>query len=252
MILIHLPKTVTNFAIQLLVCTIFTVLVLSSCNRIKELLLEPVSEIIIDVPEPSGLCFGESNNFIYVVSDNSGYIYKLNLKGEIVNQFFFEDRDIEGITFDYSDSTLWLVDETNRLMINIDTTGNLINTINIEGNNELNNGLEGIGYNPGTNTFYIINEKNPSQLLIINNSNIISTINLSFADDLSGIFYHSTENKLYILSDKSQLIAKCNLEGKVESTYKFNEIDLEGIAVSDNKIYLVSDSENILYIYNKQ
>ncbi len=227
--------------------------ILLSCNdKVKEIKLSPIEEYNIDIQEPSGLCFDETGDFIYVVSDNSGIIYKLNLQGNIVRQFSFQERDIEGITFMPLDSTLWLADEGNRSILNIDTLGNLIDTFAIEGNNEINNGLEGLSYNAELEQFYIINEKNPGQLIITDKVlNTLRTVQLDFADDYSGIFFEAKSKKLYIISDKSGLIARCNTDGEVELIYNLDEINLEGIVVDSDKIFAVSDSESKLYLYSK-
>ena len=252
MILTHQHKILIKLFTLNLFLLIFMISMFSCKNKIQEIKLNPVEEYNIDIQEPSGLCFDETANFLYVVGDNSGEIYKINLQGGIEKQFMFQDRDIEGITMNTIDTSLYIADETNRSILQIDTLGSLINSFAIDGNNETNNGLEGLSYNPTLKQFYIINERNPGQLIITDeNFNIQRTIQLSFADDYSGIFYNTENNKLYILSDKSSLIAECNTDGEAEIIYNLNEINLEGIVVASNKFYVVSDTEKKLYVYSR-
>ena len=248
----HQHKNMIKNIPKLLAIFIALATVFSCKHKIQEIKLSPVEEFNIDIEEPSGLCFDETNSYIYIVSDNSGKIYKTNLQGEIEKQISFQDRDFEGLTMNTSDTSIYLADEGNRSILHIDSLGNLIDSFVIEGNNQANNGLEGLSYNPILEQFYIINEKNPGQLIITDKDfYTLRTIQLDFADDYSGIYFETTSNKLYILSDKSSLIAQCDTDGKAEFIYNLNEINLEGIVVYGNHIFVVSDSESKLYVYLK-
>jgi uncharacterized protein YjiK len=80
---------------------------------------------------------------------------------------------------------------------------------------------------------------------------IISTYNLGFASDYSGIFYEREVNMLWIVSDQNKTINKCTVSGQLIKSYSVNVNKIEGIAIANNKIYVVSDTDGSLYIYNK-
>jgi len=119
-------------------------------------------------------------------------------------------------------------------------------------NTDSNSGLEGITYNFNDNTIFILNEKDPGLLIKLKSDfTILSKVKLDFASDYSGIFYESATNNLWIVSDQSKTINKCNLLGKLIESYPISVIKAEGIAVSNDKIYIVSDAEAKLYIFKK-
>ena len=79
----------------------------------------------------------------------------------------------------------------------------------------------------------------------------MATYDLDFADDYSGIFYENSSNLLWILSDQDKTVNKCTLKGKLIESYKIDIKQAEGIVVTNNYIYIVSDAEEKLYSYKK-
>ncbi len=74
---------------------------------------------------------------------------------------------------------------------------------------------------------------------------------LDFASDYSGIFYEKSSNSLWIISDQNKTINKCSLKGKVIETYSIDVDQAEGIAIASDKIYVVSDAEEKLFVFKK-
>jgi uncharacterized protein YjiK len=119
-------------------------------------------------------------------------------------------------------------------------------------NNDANSGIEGVTYNPNNQTIYFVNEKNPGKLFKTDiNFNITSILDLTFANDYSDLFYESQTNILWILSDESRTINKCTTDGILLQSYSINVDQPEGIAITSEKIYIVSDSLKKLYIFQK-
>ena len=119
-------------------------------------------------------------------------------------------------------------------------------------NNDPNSGIEGITYNSNENIIYFLNEKNPGKLFKVNSSfNIIESFELNFANDYSGMFYEASTDLLWIVSDESQTINKCTTEGELLDSFSINVNKPEGIVIANNKIYIVSDSQETLYIFEK-
>ncbi len=177
---------------------------------------------------------------------------KINLAGETIKELSYIGTDLEGITFDIRDTTLWIVEESLFQLVHIDTNGNLIDSIQIQFSANGNSGFEGVTLNSTNNNFYILNEKDPGLLLEIDtNFNIINRISLNFADDYSGIFFDNNSDNYFIVSDESQTLYIWNKTVGVISELSIDEKKIEGVAFNSEThyIYFVSDSEEKLYIY---
>ncbi len=230
---------------------------LGSCNKeskkAKDIYLELVREIDLAVKEPSGLCYSSNQNAFYTVSDNSASIYKLSLTGALIKQLNYKGQDLEGVTLNPNNGNIFVVEERKRELVQLDSEGNEINRQHLDIEiNDANKGLEGVAFNPKNNHIYVLNEQNPGLLIELDESGkIIKQTDLSFAIDYSGIFYEQTEDVLWIVSDKSKSITKCDLNGKKLNSYKIKESKAEGIVVDSNlkRIYVVLDGLDKLQVY---
>ncbi|WP_456378097.1 SdiA-regulated domain-containing protein [Lutibacter sp.] len=214
--------------------------------------LELEASYKIDVLEPSGLAVNSSGTILYTVSDNTAQVYKLSTTGNVLQTFSYEGNDLEGVST-FTENKLLLAEERTKQIVVFDmVTGEFSNHyINYE-NNDANSGTEGVSYDENSNTIFILNEKNPGLLIRLRSDfSVIATYELDFANDYSGIFYESSSNNLWIVSDQSKTINKCSLTGKVIESYSINITQAEGIAISNNKIYVVSDAEEKLYVFKK-
>ena len=216
----------------------------------KELKLKKIYDL--DVKEPSGLTLSFSENELLTVSDNTGKIYKISTQGETLEELNYSGDDLEGITVDIENKNIFIVEEKNRKIIKTDEAGNFIEEYDFPDYSlNSNSGPEGITYNPRTGHFYILNEKSPGMLIDwLPDSGVLAEYNLNFANDYSGIFYEKNEDVLWIVSDASETLSKCDLTGKVIESYKLSFEKAEGIAINyaTGEIYIVSDSEEKLYV----
>lgn len=239
---------------NLFIYIVFVSLASTSCDR----KITPVSQLellntyAIDVPEPSGLAINSSGNILYTVSDHTNKVYKLTTSGLVLQVLDFTGNDLEGIC-NYTNGKLLIAEERTKNIIELTSATGTYSTHNMNyDNDEVNAGIEGITYNPATQNSYFLNEKNPDKLFKLNTSfTIISSYDLDFANDYSGIFYDAIDNLLWIISDESQSINKCTLEGELIASYIINVQKPEGIAIANDKIYVVSDSQERLYIFQK-
>ena len=216
-------------------------------------LLSPIETYRLSVKEPSDLCFDPVSGILYTVSDNTCKVYKLSTKGKVFAELNYTGNDLEGVTLD-EDQHVYVAEERLRNIVKLDMQGNEIERkkITVETNVE-NEGLEGISYNSLNRHFYIINERNPAVLIETDEYfNILNNYQLSFADDYSGICVDNKNQQLWIVSDMSATVNKCNLQGQLIESYRIPVANAEGIAldVDNNKLYVVSDSEAVLYIFN--
>ena len=216
--------------------------------------LEKVKEYNISVKEPSGLCFGPGKNTLLTVSDNSNNIYEISLTGEIIRILDYTGEDLEGITYCEESNLIAVTEERKREVVFIDyNSGAETGRYEIAtGGNTENKGLEGISYNPNNNAYYMVNEDLPGEMIVWNKDyGIINKTNLNFADDYSGIFVDTKNALLWILSDESKALFKCDYNGKELTGYSLDYNKYEGVAVDseNNIIYLVNDKKDILTVY---
>lgn len=206
----------------------------------------------ISVQEPSGLAINPSTNTLFTISDNANNVYELSLTGEIVNEYSFTGDDLEGISM-FVNNKILMAEERTKEIIEFDLSTEVFTKHEIDyDNNAENSGIEGVTYNPNNNRIYSLNEKNPGLLLTLNtNFQVESQTNLDFASDYSGICYDSNLDMLWIVSDQSKTLNKCSLTGDLIKKYDISIEKAEGIAVTSNRIYIISDAENKLYTFNK-
>lgn len=233
-------------------------LVIVSCsdddytNNLLEDSLDLIASYKISVLEPSGLAFDFQDSVLYTVSDNSGDIYKLSTNGDIIKKYSYGGNDLEGISI-YKDSKLLLAEERYKQLVeyNLSTgssTSHYINYINTS----TNYGIEGVAYKTNDGTTFVLNEKEPGKMLRLRSDfSIIAEYDLNFASDYSGICYDEFTNNLWIVSDQSKTINRCTLMGLLIDKYSIRVNQAEGIAVTNNRIYIVSDPESTLYVYEK-
>jgi uncharacterized protein YjiK len=205
----------------------------------------------LNVIEPSGLTLDRGMNKLWTVSDENSKIYSISLKGETLDSLTVNGEDLEGVC-DSGDDNLTVVLERTRELVELSKSGKEIKRKALDLKGELNEGLEGIAYNENNDEYFIINEKNPRLLIRLNNEfDELSRDTLKWASDFSGLCYDEIENVLWVISDESKVISKCNLDGSVIQNFKIDLPQIEGIAVDieANKIFIVSDITAYLYVF---
>lgn len=228
---------------------IIIILVTSFCKK-KTLELE--ASYKIKVKEPSGLAINNTGTVLYTVSDKTSKVYKLSTTGDVIETFDADATNLEGVST-YTRNKLLLADERNKTII-------VFNMLTGEGsdhkikykNKDKNSGIEGVTYDNKRKTIFILNEKKPGKLIKLKKDfSVLASYDLDFADDYSGIFYENSSNHLWILSDQNKTIYKCTLEGKLIESFKIEVKQPEGIAITDNYVYIVSDVAAKLYVFKK-
>ena len=229
-----------------------------ACNKSEDVVretkneLELISSIKINVSEASGLAINTSGSTLYTVSDNTNNIYELSINGTVLKEYIYDGDDVEGISTVSADKVIF-VEERNKEVVEYDLKSkNYIRHKVIYSNNDSNSGLEGIAFNLNDNTTFILNEKSPGVLMRLRSDfSIIESYDLNFASDYSGIFHDKDLNILWIVSDESKTVNKCSLKGALIKSYAIDVIKAEGIAVTNNAIYIVSDSNSTLFKFKK-
>jgi uncharacterized protein YjiK len=243
--------------LRYIVSTFLGIFILTACSEKNENIpnnddLELEASYKINILEPSGLAVNSGGNVLYTVSDNTAQVYKLSTTGEVIQTYNYKGNDLEGVST-FTENKLLLAEERTKEIVVFDTTtGTSIKHKIDYNNNDSNSGIEGVTYNAKDGTIFILNEKNPGILMRLRaDFSIIATYKLDFASDYSGIFYDSNSNSLWIVSDQNKTINKCTLAGELVKAYSINITQAEGIAIANNKIFVVSDAEAKLYKYRK-
>ena len=229
---------------------------LNNCSKtessIERSSLELINKYSINVEEPSGLDLALDNNSLWTVSDKYAKIYQLDVMGQILQEIDIPGNNFEGITVDFNGHSLWMVQESLSELLQVDILGNELQRIYVAGAISGSGGLEGITINTSINHLLLLKEKDPSVLIELNT--IFEPVlfkHLYTASDYSGMDYNEIDNELWIVSDQDKKIYRCNIYGTVINSYSIDVVKAEGIAFdSDNNlIYIVSDSEESLYIF---
>lgn len=221
-------------------------------ERLKNKLV-PEEKIKIEVKEPSGLSLAINEDAFFVVSDEYSFIYEVNFSGKVTKKIKIEGSDFEGISV-LGENNYAVVSETENNLIITDSDGSLIKQKSfMELNIVPNNGFEGVTFNKNNYHLYILHEKNPRLLIELDEKlNLIKSKEIKFLNDLSGIAFDEKKSCLWILSDESKIVAKCDLNGELIKLFKIDIPKAEGIAIDQkNKfIYIVSDRTSNLYKFN--
>lgn len=216
--------------------------------------LEKISEFDLDITEPSGLSFGPMQTTLLIVSDNTNKVYETDLQGNVIRELAFEGFDLEGVTFNEEEQIIAVVEERKHQIVLLNyPEGEEQERFDITtGGNTDNKGLEGISYNSVNNAYYIVNEDVPGELIVWNKQfNNISTTELHFASDYSAIYVDTKNALLWIVSDESQSLYKCDYNAKVLKEYPLPDTKFEGITVDVDQqlVYLVNDKTFKLFVF---
>jgi len=214
--------------------------------------LELVSEVNIQVDEPSGLCFSSDKGSLWTVSDQTRKVYRVDFAGNVLETLAYTGNDLEGIAVDPDDGTLWVAEEYLSQIVQLDALGNELQRVDVTGAAG-GSGLEGITISSADGHFFLLKEQDPGVLIELDPEfNLLSYKRINFAYDFSGIYYESSQQNLWIVSDQNETVYKCDLTGSVLTEYPIEVDKAEGIAVDfeNSRVYIVSDSYEKLYLFS--
>lgn len=205
-----------------------------------------VSTRSLAVAEPSGLCLAPDGQSLYTVSDETGLVYRIDLEGRTLGFLPFTGEDLEGICLDPAGQGFWLCEERRRQAVHISAEGTVIARYPVDLGGAANSGLEGIAFD-GTGTLCVLNEKEPGLLLRRQAADGRWTREeLHFAPDYSDLCWDADRQGLWVLSDEDEALFLLRA-GQPLVRYALDLPRLEGVAVSGDTAWLVSDSHSKLY-----
>jgi len=244
-----------SFLLQLTACNKDQVLPDDGGDNLDSALykLAFIESFLLDIAEPSGLSWSLNHNDLIVVDDRSNQAYIIDIKGDKRLAYAYKGDDTEGVTIDENTNTIWIAEEEESKLKELDSNGNELNSFKIDvDRGSKKKGLEGLSFDSEKNIFYILNEAEPGLLIKWQkNGGVISQKKLKFAQDYSGIFFDNADRSLWMLSDKSKKLFYCDENAVVRQSFDLDFEKAEGIVVdiSNNRVYIVSDSERRLYVY---
>jgi len=235
---------------------IFFLITLISCKKdgsSGEDQLNLLYEWPVSIIETSGLASFQ-NDYFLTVSDSLSIIYLIDKKGRIIRELEYVGDNTEGITYDPQTYEIFVVEENTNEIVQLDTIGHEVNRFAVPLDNKVKrHGLEGITYNPTNDHLYVVSEKLPGLLFEITKEGIvINTYELNFADDYSSVFYDENNNLLWILSDDSKTLSRCNMQGSRQKTWQTGVKKGEGVVVDSqaNRVYIVTDKNSVLKVFS--
>ncbi len=216
--------------------------------------LQLIESFNLNISSPSGLAFSPDEQSFWTVSDKpGGHIYRMSVDGTILSSLPYSGSDLEGISYNNTDKSIWVIEESTGELIHFDSNSVEIEREYISGSIDGSGGLEGIAINENNGHIFLIKEKDPGVLIELDQEfNMLQYNRLYFADDYAGLWYDKSQNQLWILSDQDKIVFRCDTTGIVLKSYSIQFNKMEGIALDivNNKVYLVNDLNNKLYIYN--
>lgn len=212
--------------------------------------LKLLFEYSTNISEPSGLTYNSKTNTLFAVSDGNSTVYELDFSGAVKRSFTINSDDLEGIAFSSNCDTLYVVDEQNQMVAKYLSNGTKLSSFPVNVATSPNNSLEGITVD-NANHLFVINEKSPCMLLEFVNQKELTRKELSYTLDCSDIFYDKSLDCLWLISDESKKVVKLSKSGQLLAQYSLPFEKGEGIAIVNDKIYIINDSNNKLYIFQK-
>ena len=213
--------------------------------------LTPLAVYNLDIPEPSGIAYNSKNNTFMVVSDAHQDIFLIDSVGAVKSTISTSSSDLEGITLSQNRDTIYVVEETKKLVTSYSTAGVLLNSFSVNVATNPAHALEGITRNNLNGHLIVLNEKLPCMLLVFNDSLEVSRKEINYSIDISDIFFEEEAKYYWIVSHESRKIMKLNSNFKLLSEWTVPIVQAEGIAIVHGRIYIVSDSESKMYVFQK-
>lgn len=206
------------------------------------------AELIVKIPEASGICFLQEPRELIVVNDE-GWIYRLSTDGKILKKKHLGDYDFEGVTT-YKNRLLIAVEDKNAIFVVNKKSLRILKKVKIRKHKEIKNsqksGVEAITVLNGE---VYISQQNSAIFKINGIKNKKAKITKIYKHgykDIAGLT--SKDNVLYMTSDKKNLLIKYDIKNaKTLQKIKLPKAAQEGICFDDkNNVFIADDNGQVL------
>ncbi len=172
---------------------------------------------------------------------------------------FIESHKLEipepsGITFDHSDSTLWIVSDENSTVYKTDLQGNIISSFKVDGED-----LEGI--TTLQQSYLAVILERVREILYLKRDGTLYARRKTYLtgllnNGLEGIGYSNKEHLFYVVNEKNPRILigySDSVNEQFRDTLKFAS-DFSGVYYDDEEemLWIVSDEASTLFLLNKE
>ena len=212
--------------------------------------LKQLAVYTLDVSEPSGLVYNSKNNSLMTVSDGNSTVYEIDFLGRTIKSLVIQSSDLEGIALSANCDTMYVAEETNQLITKYLINGTKLSSFPVNVATVLKHGPEGVTVDKNNHVF-VLNEKLPMMILEFNQGREVWRKEINFTIDCSDIFYESSTDCFWVVSDESQRVIKLSRDAALLGEWSIPFTKGEGLAIVQDKIYIVNDSDNKMYVFEK-
>lgn len=213
--------------------------------------LTPTATFNLSVSEPSGLAYCPKTNSLYMISDAHPEIYEMSLTGDIIRTISISSYDMEGVVLSKNYDTIFVVEEGIYQVVKYLQDGTRAGSFKFVTGPDIKHAIEGIAIDNEYN-IYLINEKSPCRIVKLNcNGEEIWRKEITYTTDISEIYYDKKTDCLWILSDESKALMKFTKDGVLLNKWDIPINQAEGLAMTDENMYIVSDPEAKLYVFKR-
>jgi len=212
-------------------------------GRASRLYLVDRSRVHVD--EPSDLAFSAGR--LYTVSDRHSKIYEIDDDGDVRGTLDIEAQDLEALAIDGGGS-FYVGDESRAKVWRLDEDGSRAQAFEVD-TTDGNSGIEGLAFLPD-GSMLVAKEKDPATIIQLDlDGTELGRHELAFADDLSAVTYNPSDGLVYGLSDEERKLFRFDADFDLLTSWKLPIDKPEGLAIDGDRVYVVSDAEERIYVF---
>jgi uncharacterized protein YjiK len=200
----------------------------------------------MDIDEPSDLAFSDGK--LYTVSDSHSKIYEIDNDGDVQDVVDVQGTDLEAIAIDDEDR-FYIADESKQKIWRVNHDGDRKESIEVD-TSDSNSGIEGLAFDNDGHLF-VANEKDPARIITLDagDGEELDRKKLDFLPDLSALAWNPDDEHLYALSDEAHRLYRLDSDFHKVTVWKLPIENPEGLAFDGSTVYVASDAENRLYVF---
>jgi VCBS repeat-containing protein len=198
----------------------------------------------MDLDEPSDLAFADGK--LYAVSDAHSKIYEVDDDGDVQDVTDIQGADLEALAID-NDGHFYIADESKAKVWRLQDDGDRDEGFEIDVSDG-NSGIEGLTFNDDGDM--LVGQENPAKIIVLDKSgDELDRVKLDYADDLSALSWNPGDKHLYALSDQEHKLFRLDSDFDKITSWKLPIDKPEGLAFDGKRVYIASDSEERLYVF---
>ena len=200
----------------------------------------------LHVDEPSDLAVSDGK--LYTISDRHSKIYEIDDDGDVKDEVNVEGSDLEALAVD-NDGHFYIADESKAKIWRLDGNGERVSSIEVDDANDGNSGIEGLAFDDDGDLF-VAKEKDPARIWKLQgDGDEIARAKIEFADDLSALAWNPSDGHLYALSDQEHALYRLDSDFDKITAWRLPIENPEGLAFDGDTVYIASDTEERLYVF---